>query len=396
MKRSVFLFALCFFAIASLPRFFSLDAHWSSDESLWLSRSATFISAVKQGQFSETLVAYHPGVTTMWLAGIRKVFVEDTVSVSLKDLVLARWGIGLIVLGGLIVVFFLLHRLFPFWPAMFAWGFIAINPFFLAQTRRVHTDALAAIFMLLTVLLFLLYCQAPQQHRYLIASGIAFGLACLSKSYALILLLWVPTCIFLFHQCGHPWRKFFSHTLLSVLLFLNYSLVTVFIVWPVFWNSVGMVFGMCLIGVTVCLPRALLGGRHVPFFLGITTFVCVVCAGYVIKVGFLVFDKVNWAVTTAHEVEHFFLGKIISDPGWFFYLFVLSIKSTPFSIPLAICGIIWLWNQRKEAPLLNQQLRIAFSLLCGILLFTLCLFLTAKKLSRYLLPVFPILVVCHI
>lgn len=42
-----------------------LSAHWSSDEARWLQRSENFMSAVKQGKFSNTLITYHPGVMTM-------------------------------------------------------------------------------------------------------------------------------------------------------------------------------------------------------------------------------------------------------------------------------------------------------------------------------------------
>ena len=48
------------------------------------------------------------------------------------------------------------------------------------------------------------------------------------------------------------------------------------------------------------------------------------------------FSGIKWAVTTVHEEEHFFLGKVVYDPGWLFYLFALSIKSTPFVLPLAV------------------------------------------------------------
>lgn len=112
-------------------------------------------------------------------------------------------------------------------------------------------------------------------------------------------------------------------------------------------------------------------------------------------------------MTTAHGVEHFVLGKVAYDPGWIFYLFALSIKSTPFILPLAIIGMIWLWKEKKEAHSLTnqadksgparrpapttQQLRIAGSLICGVLIFTICLALTSKKFIRYLLPVFPML-----
>ena len=33
-----------------------------------------------------------------------------------------------------------------------------------------------------------------------------------------------------------------------------------------------------------------------------------------------VFDKISWAVTTPHELEHFFLGQVVNDPGWLFLL----------------------------------------------------------------------------
>lgn len=132
MKWYFPLLALCLFVIVGVPRLFSLSAHWSSDETLWLIRSAVFMAAVKQGDFSATLIAHHPGVMTMWIAGLRQVFGEDSVSVSLKDLALARWFIGVVISGGLVLAFFLLYRLLSFWLAMFAWALLAINPFFLA------------------------------------------------------------------------------------------------------------------------------------------------------------------------------------------------------------------------------------------------------------------------
>ena len=103
----------------------------------------------------------------------------------------------------------------------------------------------------------------------------------------------------------------------------------------------------------------------------------------------LIFDRITWAVTTPHEVEHFFLGKVVYDPSVFFYPFALSIKSAPVTLPLSVFGVILLWKQRKETGFLAQQLRIVFSLTLGVLIFILCLTLTSKKFSRYLLPVFP-------
>ncbi|MYG06041.1 hypothetical protein F4167_05380 [Candidatus Poribacteria bacterium] len=81
MKTLFFGIILCVFFMISLLRLSSLEAHWSSDEARWLLRSIDFKSAVKNGKFSETLIAYHPGVTTMWVSGLRTLFIEPSLNV---------------------------------------------------------------------------------------------------------------------------------------------------------------------------------------------------------------------------------------------------------------------------------------------------------------------------
>ena len=382
MNKRTLLLVFCLFIAIGLPRLFSLEAHWSSDERTWLRRSAIFITAVQTGQFEQTLQAYHPGVTTMWLSGLRTFF--ENPSLNIRNLALARWFICFVISTGLIATFFLLHPLFGTWPATAAFSFLAINPFFLTQTRRVHTDALATTFILLTVLLFLIYCQNRNRHRYLIFSGITYGIALLSKSYALILLPWLPVCLFLFRDKEK--RCFLTH-IAEGGCFLSCTSLTVLALWPVFWTPNFALMALYLFWITVVLFREMKAERS-PMWL-----VCALLAG-VCLVGVVatqnvwpVFDGVNWAVTTPHEVEHFFLGKIVNDPGWFYYPIVLSIKSTPFVLPLAIFAILFLWKRRKRTvfPRIFKNV-IAIGLV--VILFTICLSLTSKKLPRYLLPAF--------
>ena len=201
MKRTLSFGITCLFILLAIPRVLSLDAHWSSDEARWLLRSEHFISAVKKGAFSDTLVTYHPGVTTMWISGFRTFFME--LGVDVPNLAKALWFVGLVVWVGIGIASLLLYPLFGKWFACASFASLAYSPFFLAQTRRVHTDALATIFILLTVLLFFRYFQNRHRCRYLVFSGITFGFALLSKSYALILLLWLPLCLFLFTEKRH-------------------------------------------------------------------------------------------------------------------------------------------------------------------------------------------------
>lgn len=383
--RILLLLVLCFFIIAAIPRLLSLDAHWASDETRWLQRSTSFMSAVKQGEFSETLIAYHPGVTTMWIAGLRTFFTEPRL--DLLNLARARWFIGIVVAIGISLACFLLYRLFGKWIALTSFACIAFSPLFLAQTRRIHTDALATIFILLTALLFLVYCRSQQQRRMLVFSGVAFGLALLSKSYALILLLWIPLCLFLFRSNKKHNGRFFMY-FLEMLCFLNCTILTVLILWPIFWSPNFGIIALGLLGITVALLKGSFNERS---SMGIIITVCIgiglVCVS-VIQSVWNVFDRVNWAITTPHEVEHFFLGKIVNDPGWLFYPFVLAIKSTPLMLPFALVGCVLLWKRRKHSEESSLQFQTALSLIAFAVLFTFCLSVTSKKFPRYLLPTF--------
>lgn len=402
-------FLLAFlFIVLGMPRFSILSAHWSSDEARWLRRSAQFMSAVKHGKFSETLIAYHPGVPTMWIAGLRTFFIEPHVDV--QNLAIARWFLGIAVWIGLGLACVLLYRLSGGWTSVISFVFFTYSPFFLAQTRRVHTDALATVLTLLTVLSFLLYCGNRQKCRYLILSGFAFGLAILAKSYSLILLGWVPLCLFLYWKphYEHVGKNIFANTV-ALLSFLGCALLTCLSLWPVFWNTTFGLLGLSLLGVTVVLLRILLKPlqRHKPagalendlqlslhlcyILLLLAALVLVLVSVSAICVVRRVFDRVAWALTTPHEVEYFFLGQIVNDPGWFFYPFVLAIKSTPLMLPLTSFGVFILWKRRKNSDKIAQQFRLALALVTVVILFTVCLSGTSKKFARYLLPTFPIL-----
>ena len=386
MKTRRYLLLCCLFFIFGAARFLSLEDHWGSDETRWLRRSAQLMSAIKSGEFSETLIAYHPGVTTMWLAGIRTFFSEPHLDPA--NLSQARFIVGMVVWAGIIIACLLLYQLFGQWIALSGFACLAYSPLFLAQTRRVHTDALATTFILLTVLLFLLYCQKRHRHRYLILSGISFGLAILSKSYAFILLPWILFCLFLFRRKG---TKDCWVYLVEGIVYLNCTALTVFCLWPVFWTPLFGFMTLCLFGLTLVLLRGVREERC-PIMLLVSS-----CAGLIIlcviaiQIVWPVFDKVHWAVTTPHEVEHFFLGKVVKDPGWLFYPFVLSIKSTPLMLPLAIVGCLLLWRQRKHTEETARHFKTGLALVIGIVLFTVCLSATSKKFPRYLLPAFSLL-----
>ncbi len=128
-----------------------------------------------------------------------------------------------------------------------------------------------------------------------------------------------------------------------------------------------------------------------PIYHRVSRIVVVLICVRAIPTFWIVFDSVSWALTTPHEVESFFLGKVQSDPGWLFYPFVLTLKSTPLMLPLALIGCLLLWKHRKHPDETSRHFRMAVALVAGVLLFTFCLSATSKKFSRYLLPAFALL-----
>ena len=396
MKAHAFFLVFLLLLICGITRLFALEAHWSSDENLWLRRSAQFMSAVQEGEFEKTLIAPHPGVITMWLGGFRPVYDEHTTRASLKDLAFVRWFIGITAVAGLGIAIFLCHRIFGTSLTLAITAFLAFDPFLLAQTRRVHTDALAATFLLIAILMFLSFCrkstvhETHPKHRYLVFGGIAFGLACLSKIYAIALLPWLPICLWIFRGKNTSWRQFIYGALPPISFFTSYGVLTLFVLWPIFWNPIGICFGIALLSVTLWLKQARKVEKRVKLSIGIAISVLIASTVYAVATFAFVFEKVGRAITTAHEVEHFFLGQIVADPGLLFYPFALSIKSTPFVLPLAIGTVLLLWRYRKHNQF-EQHAKIAFALAAVILIFTVSLSFTSKKFSRYLLVAFPLL-----
>ena len=413
---SVVLAAIFFFSL--LPRLRSSDTAWSSDETYWLFNSQEFFLSALGGDFSSTAESYHPGVTTMWLGGMSlwtkykgalaaAPVLRSQPFLSPTNLARARLTIALITACSIVIAFLLLKKLFGLRIAAFAGIFLAVDPLFLIQSRRLHTDALAAAFLLLAILALFVFVEKLGRRRYLVISGVCFGLACLSKSSALVLVLWFPFLVAFSSAESSPAVQF-SRNIHAFLTWICVAFLTFFVCWPALWVyqlpingvPVSVVAVPCLIGIAVWSGVKL---KH------LTVSTDVVTARNATKSGLLIIGiglaalafvaykaalpfvhRIRWALTTEHDVLHYFLGEIAYDPGWLFYPLMLSIKSAPFTLPLATVGAVLLWRVRKQSQYAGAC-RMYTLLSVFVILFTLCMLVCAKKFSRYLLPVFPIL-----
>lgn len=404
-----------------LPRLFSLQKNWSSDETRWLSRSYRFATALQNCDFARTFQSYHPGVTTLWLAGTalwidygrglaaaphivtKKLF-------SPKRLAHARLPIVLTTFLAVLVTGLLLRRMLDNTVAMVATVFFALDPFFLAESRRLHTDALATGFLMVSLLCWLCYLEAEvPRRRDVVFSGISFGLACLSKSLAGGFLVFLPFLLFAYSKHS---PKATSRLLWNVLLWVATAVLTVILLWPYLWAlhlgsiplsplliiaAVGMVIFAAQRGSINAAPDADNGpsgvdgksASRIQAVLGKVIIACGLLGIIAILLGASrpILNSVYWALTTPHEVPQLFLGHVTNAQGGLYYPVHALVWSAPLTIPLVTYAIWQIASRRGLTPSISRIGLVLFLFGC----FYFCgLTLLAKKLARYLVITAPV------
>jgi 4-amino-4-deoxy-L-arabinose transferase-like glycosyltransferase len=257
-------FALAFTAILA-PRLIGIKKFTTGDEPAWLIFSSNFLHAIDKGQFERTVYEYHPAVTTMWVisAGILSYFPEY-IQVrhgyiekfwELDDLY-ARYGkvlstvlyrsrminAGIVALT-LLVAFALLYKLLGIQTALLAVLLVSFDPFYLGQSRLLNHEGMNAAFTLVAILALLVFLNQGQKARYLLLSGVATGLALLTKSPTILLiplagLMFVVSIIDTWRQAP-PQRRIIWKYIRSYLLWLGVLALVYVALWPGMWVAPG-------------------------------------------------------------------------------------------------------------------------------------------------------------
>lgn len=405
MKRKILIgiFLVFLVLLIFLPRLLSLSLHWSSDESRWLERSRKFIVALEQGKFEDTFTAYHPGVTTTWLGGgaIWSVSGKQSASEWIKSIqyysteMLAIMRMPIAFLSGILILLIggLLYRLFGASVSAVTTVFLAIDPFLLAQTRRIHTDVLTSEFLFLTLLLWFCYLEdVTPKRRDLVFSGICFGLACLTKSHAGVFLLFLPFLLLWYvKQRGLSGASM----LMSVMLFCSITLITVLCVWPYLWTfKLGNLstFPFLLCG---CVGLLLWSWRKLSTPVSFSRLELMILGiGLLLSTGFAcyaathVLDRMYDALINAHELPKLFLGKIRYNTGPLYYPIMAFVWSAPLTVPLTILALYSAWQQRHQD---KKVFRITVVLIVFSLFYLIGLSLVAKKIARYIIIYLPVM-----
>ncbi len=363
MKQSLRLTLL--FLLALWPRAYDLGRFVTADEAKWVYRSARFLAAFLHGDMAATSVNLTPAVTTTWLGSIGLTVYyylhQATIGQPLSDwlmalpefrtslelLVATRWPMVIFTSFGVVVIYLLASRLFNPTVALLGAIFLALDPHSVALSRVIGHDAPTATFSAISLLLLILSPTSKNQKIILIFSGIAAGLAMLSKITALFLIPFTVLVLIVNHlkiQTSQVLK-----TCKVFVLWLIAAYLTFIIVWPSAWTE------------PVGRPYA------------------------VIQNGFLSATDQEEA-----DAEGFWL---VPDLSYAYYLVNGAYKFSPMvTIGLGLY-LLKIYKRRTNFSLSRPhgQTKVypAATMLAFAVLFTLFMTLGDKRSSRYILPIFP-------
>lgn len=320
---------------------------FNTDVWKWKARSYDFTTGIFTLDFGKTYQKYHPGVTLMWVgsAGIKIQNFYHKVILNSPGQELANifelhfiQKFLLVTTIGIVFAFcfYVLRSLFGLQFAVISAFLLSFEPFYVALTRVFHLEGLVSTFMLASALWFYYYLTDETYKKRLVISAIFGGLAFLTKTSSLYLLLFVGLMSFLDKCRKDSFVKSLKATLPTVLKWLGVSLIVFIILWPAIWAEPLYVISQLYRGIA--------------------------------EIG----------VETEHIQIYF--GKLVENPGSTFYPVVLALKSSVFLLPGLVGSLIVMrdFDEKKK--------RFTKFLLIYSFFYFLQLTIPTKKLDRYILP----------
>ncbi len=396
------LLALVIAALVTLPHLLTLGRFITSDEPLWIVRSTAFLQGLLTGDLRATLQTGHPGVTTMWTGSLGLIldyllhhrdvgsllaYVQnlptDPMRVDPSVITWVRLPTALLALFCVWAVYRLAR---PMGRGVAVVGslLLGLHPFFLAHSRVLHHDALVSIFISLSLLAWLARLQppllsehpdspaeagcVPRKRGYVprrwggwrswgltIVSGVAAGLAFLSKSTAYILIPFVALMLsveLIRQRLAHSssYGSFADTPLLDVfwigLAWLGAAGITFVVLWPALWVDPASVFGT-------------------------------------------IFGWASQSASLDSASETVVLGWTggVPDLGILFYPVNWLLRTTPLTLVGLIALPLWWRRARQDAATAGVRWWAGW-LVIWSLLFSLALSLGDKRDARYLLPIY--------
>ncbi len=357
-------------------RLTELDRLVTTDEPLWLGRSANFYRALVSGELEYTYQKAHPGGLTMWAGAFAYLLrapdfgqlsegnLEDVRSIAtvlrsygydpLEIMVAAK--VSKVLLQGVFFAVSIVYvkKNFGTLAMILAGLLIAWNPFLAGHDALLHIDGLFAITALAAGLSLgnAIAIGSSSMWPWVTAGALA---ACMWMTRStgavlvvipLALALWAYVHMTLWRE---PWHRDAWRPLAAVIVWFGAAGLVSFVLLPALWTE--------------------------PF-------------GTMLRL--VVYTVVSGA--EGHENPVYFNGEIVyGDPGLLFYPITLLWRSTPVAfVGVIVLAILLVMNRRTRWFSARQAVTIA-TLLLFAAMFVTGMTLSAKKFDRYILMVYPIM-----
>ncbi len=343
----IFLFTIAFFLVR-LPLLGTDEIN--PDAVNWHYRSEQFIVGLKTGQLEKTYQHYHPGVTLMWLTGVSVEFVKQLVpghetynhenfllfhTVSKVVLIFAHYILSLLIVYLLNTILKLKGLDHPLLYSLAAISLLSLEPFFLGNSRILHLDILLSLLMFCGLLAT--YVAGETMNRiYFVLAGLLLALSFLTKSIAVGAILYS-----IFYLCYVIYVRRGSYKNLVILLIS--MLLGLFLVFPALWTS----------------------------------------PVYILTEIFSEASRIG--LRDGHS--QIFFGKVSENPGPLFYFIILLLKLSPVLALGSVLGLRGLLRGHKIKEFFTPNLPVF--LMIFYVGYLLVMTYSSKKLDRYILPVFP-------
>jgi hypothetical protein len=351
--KTIWWASLVLLVLALAPRLVHLGGFLTADEPKWIEGGAQVLLAMLDGDLAKTYWHFHPGMTVVWLEALIlavrclypglafRACVESQAGDLAGAVGLLRLSPVLINSLAVIAIYLLSRRLLPGWVAFLGCALLALDPFFVANSRIINGDAGAAVFMAISLLSFIIYCQQGQGWRYLILSGVSGGLAFLTKLPSPLL---APFIVLLALAAWRGERGQMKLWLRAVVVWGTLAAFVFVALFPALWAA----------------PLATFQQAYKDVF----------------EMGH---------ISAGHP--SFFLGETGQDPGPLFYPYAIAFRLTPVTSLGIVCSLLLLIAGWRSAGS-TRTLRI---LAAYVVFLVVAATFSPKKLDRYLMAVFPAL-----
>ena len=345
------------------------------------------------GDWPGTANSPYPAVTLAWLEAIQVGLAQLVPGLSPALLqfpadidhyafaALPRWRLTLAVFNTLIILilFWLLQRLYDKFVAITAVILMALDPFLLTESRTFRTEGLTTGLMMLSAVTVIFYAK-KRERRWLVVSGILAGLATLTRISAVFMFPFAGLVLLTWPILSGRAKigPLLKQTTVDVFLWSLMMGGTFLVLWPALWSD----------------PLNALNTLQ---------------------------EYLRPAVVEANRVWKkgvFFQGRRLADvdPGLQFYAWALAYRTTPLIgaglLAAVVSGLATLVEKVKQirverrsalsilavissptGPLFSARQITTLLILAFIIFYVIGLNLTVIKIDRYLVAVFPALAI---